>query len=97
MTKKYSIYICDDHRLFLESIEVFISLQEKYYCIGHAETVDHAFQDVVRLKPDLILIDYHLQDANGLELLEKIKKSSHPNHLSCPDDAPGCQHPQPGH
>jgi len=78
MTKKYSIYICDDHRLFLESIEVFIGLQEKYYCVGHAETIDRAFQDVVRLKPDLILIDYHLQDSNGLELLEKIKKAGIP-------------------
>jgi DNA-binding NarL/FixJ family response regulator len=78
MTKKYSIYICDDHRLFLESIEVFISLQEKYHCIGHAETIDRAFQDVITLNPDLILIDYHLQDSNGLELLEKIKKAGLP-------------------
>ena len=79
MTKKYSIYICDDHRLFLESIEVFIGLQEKYYCVGHAETIEQAFQDVITLKPDLILIDYHLQDSNGLELLEKIKKAAIPS------------------
>lgn len=79
MTKKYSIYICDDHRLFLESIEVFISLQEKYHCVGHAETVEHAFQDVVRLKPDLVLIDYHLNESNGMELLEKIKQAAIPS------------------
>lgn len=79
MTKKYSIYICDDHRLFLESIEVFISLQQKYHCVGHAETLEHAFQDVVRLKPDLVLIDYHLNESNGLELLEKIKQAAIPS------------------
>lgn len=79
MTKKYSIYICDDHRLFLESIEVFIGLQEKYHCIGHAETVEGAFQEIVRLKPDLILIDYHLNESNGLELLEKIKQADIPS------------------
>ena len=79
MTKKYSIYICDDHRLFLESIEVFIGLQEKYHCIGHAETVESAFQEIVRLKPDLILIDYHLNESNGLELLEKIKQADIPS------------------
>lgn len=78
MTKKYSIYICDDHRLFLESIEVFIGLQEKYHCIGHAETVEGAFEDVIRLKPDLILIDYHLNESNGIELLEKIKQAAIP-------------------
>lgn len=80
MTKKYSIYICDDHKLFLESIEVFIGLQEKYHCVGHAETVDAALQDVIRLKPDLILIDYHLSESNGLELLEKIKQTGIPSH-----------------
>jgi DNA-binding NarL/FixJ family response regulator len=79
MTKKYSIYICDDHRLFLESIEVFISLQEKYHCVGHAETIDPAFQDVIRLQPDLVLIDYHLNESNGLELLEKIKQAGIPS------------------
>jgi DNA-binding NarL/FixJ family response regulator len=79
MTKKYSIYICDDHLLFLESIEVFIGLQEKYHCIGHAETVEGAFQDIVRLKPDLILIDYHLNESNGIELLEKIKQADIPS------------------
>lgn len=79
MTKKYSIYICDDHRLFLESIEVFIGLQEKYHCVGHAETVEGAFQDIVRLKPALILIDYHLNESNGLELLEKIKQADIPS------------------
>lgn len=79
MTKKYSIYICDDHRLFLESIELFIGLQEKYHCIGHAETVEGAFEDVIRLKPDLILIDYHLNESNGIELLEKIKQAAIPS------------------
>lgn len=80
MIKKHSIYICDDHRLFLESIEVFIGLQEKYHCIGHAASVDIAFNDVLNLRPDLILIDYHLNESNGLELLERIRKTSLASH-----------------
>lgn len=79
MKETYSIYICDDHRLFLESIEVFIGLQEKYQCIGHAETIDAALQDVSRLRPDIILIDYHLNESNGLELLNKIKQAGIPS------------------
>lgn len=74
MTKKNSIYICDDHKLFLESIEVFIGLQKAYYCIGHAASIDIAFQEIVLLKPDLILIDYHIDESNGLDLLERIKQ-----------------------
>ena len=74
--KKYSIYICDDHLLFLESIEAFFNLQEKYICIGHASTLEKAYSEIIELKPDIILIDYHLKEKNGLDLLYMIRASS---------------------
>ena len=76
MMKKYSIYICDDHLLFLESIEAFFNLQEKYICIGHASTLEKAYSEIIELKPDIILIDYHLKEKNGLDLLYMIRASS---------------------
>jgi DNA-binding NarL/FixJ family response regulator len=76
MIKKYSIYICDDHLLFLESIEAFFNLQEKYICIGHASTLEKAFSEIMELKPDIVLIDYHLKEKNGLDLLYMIRESS---------------------
>ena len=71
--ERRSIYICDDHQLFLESIEAFISLQEKYYCIGHAHDEKKAAAEIPVLKPDIVLIDYHLKESNGLDLLGKLK------------------------
>ena len=73
--KTYRIYICDDHMLFLESIEAYISLQENYELVGRAENVENAWTEIQLLKPDIILIDYHLKTKNGLELLELIKQS----------------------
>lgn len=75
-----SIYICDDHQLFLESIEAFISLQKKYHCIGHTDNPEKAVEDIVKLKPDIVLIDYHLKESNGLDLLEKLKSLYAPAH-----------------
>ena len=74
--KAFSIYIVDDHTLFLESIEAFLSFQEQYKCIGHATNIENAFEDIVRLKPDIIFIDYHLNETNGFELLKKIKDAN---------------------
>ncbi|MFM1794012.1 MAG: hypothetical protein RL642_397, partial [Bacteroidota bacterium] len=68
------IYICDDHKLFLESIEIFISMQPGYTCIGHTEDPTVAVEQIKTLKPDVILIDYHLQEANGLDLLAKVRE-----------------------
>jgi DNA-binding NarL/FixJ family response regulator len=73
MIKDRSIYICDDHRLFLESIEIYFGLKDGYHCIGHAEDSNKAIADILLKKPDIILIDYHLKNENGLDLLQKIK------------------------
>jgi DNA-binding NarL/FixJ family response regulator len=88
--KDRSIYICDDHRLFLESIEIFFGLKDGYHCIGHAEEISEALREIKIYKPDIILIDYHLKNENGLELLEKIKAlglSSHCFMLTMKRDA----------
>jgi DNA-binding NarL/FixJ family response regulator len=76
MKNKYTVYICDDHKLFLESIEVFIGLQPGYTCIGNTEFADTAIKEIDELKPDIILIDYHLPNTNGLLLLENIRKTN---------------------
>ena len=73
MKNKYTIYICDDHKLFLESFEVFIGLQPGYECVGHAEDPAIALEEIKSLKPDVVLIDYHLQQTNGLDLLLKVR------------------------
>jgi DNA-binding NarL/FixJ family response regulator len=78
MKNKYTIYICDDHKLFLESFEVFIGLQPGYECVGHAEDPAVALKEINALKPDVVLIDYHFQQTNGLDLLFKVREL-HPN------------------
>lgn len=78
MKNNSTIYICDDHKLFLESIEIFIDLQPGYTCIGNAEDPITALEEIIKLKPDVVLIDYHLKETNGLDLLAKIRKE-HPN------------------
>jgi DNA-binding NarL/FixJ family response regulator len=72
MTGERTIYICDDHRLFLESIEIFFGLKDGYRCIGHAENIAQSSAAIRQLQPDIVLIDYHLKDENGLQLLENI-------------------------
>jgi DNA-binding NarL/FixJ family response regulator len=47
--------------------------------VGHATDIETAFEDIVRLKPDIIFIDYHLNETNGFELLNKIREG----HVDC--------------
>lgn len=70
--RTFTIYICDDHSLFLESIEAFLNLQGKYNVIGHSTNLEKATSDIINLKPDIVLIDYHLEETTGIELLKNI-------------------------
>lgn len=72
--EKRSIYICDDHQLFLESFEAFMSLQKKYFCAGRADDPEKAIKEILELNPDIVLIDYHLKEANGLDLMAKLRE-----------------------
>jgi DNA-binding NarL/FixJ family response regulator len=71
--EKRTIYICDDHQLFLQSLEIFINLRNDYKCIGHADEAEKAASDISILRPDIVLVDYHMKDVDGLELLEKFR------------------------
>ncbi len=73
--RTFTIYICDDHSLFLESIEAFLNLQGKYNVIGHSTDLEKATNDIVTLKPDIVLIDYHLEETTGIELLKNINEA----------------------
>jgi DNA-binding NarL/FixJ family response regulator len=76
MKSNYTIYICDDHKLFLESIEVYIGLQPGYECIGNAEDPIIALTEIEKLHPDVVLIDYHLPQSNGIDLLAKVRAAN---------------------
>lgn len=70
----YSVYICDDHLLFLQSLELYFGTQGKYIYAGYADNGKKALEDIGKIDPDIILIDYHLKEENGIDLLAKIKE-----------------------
>lgn len=74
--KNYTLYICDDHLLFLQSLELYFGTQEKYIYAGYADDGKKALEDIEKLDPDIILIDYHLKEENGIELLERIRREN---------------------
>lgn len=75
-----TIYICDDHLLFAESLKAYFGLHGKYQVIGYSSNVMEAFDEIIDLHPKIVLIDYQLKSSTGLELLKKIKRSNFTSH-----------------
>ncbi len=72
--KKYNVLIIDDHPIFCLGMSELINKEPDLIVCGSIESMKKAFEEIARLKPDLIIIDISLKDGNGLDLVQEIKK-----------------------
>jgi DNA-binding response OmpR family regulator len=73
---KKQILVVDDDQLILYALAR--ALKEEEYEVETADTASEALKKISFFPYDLCLLDVHLSDMNGLELMRKIKDS-------CPD------------
>jgi two-component system response regulator VicR/two-component system response regulator RegX3 len=65
------ILIVDDERGILNAMQRL--LKRHGYSVEVAEDAEEAIGKLATFTPDLVLVDYRLQEANGLDLLEKVR------------------------
>ena len=73
---KHKIFIVDDHPLVREGLTRFINLQPDMKVCGESATTYQALKAIPVLKPDVIILDLTLADANGLDLIKDMKSRS---------------------
>ena len=72
-SRKGKILIVDDEQGMRELLKAIL---EADYCIVEADSGAALHQALDKEAPDLVLLDMHLPDANGLSLLSAIKQRS---------------------
>lgn len=75
---KSKIYILDDHPIVIEGLKKLIEPQEDMQVIGSAEDATAALQQIVKLKPDVVVLDITLRDRSGVDLIKKLR-AGHPS------------------
>jgi DNA-binding NarL/FixJ family response regulator len=63
------VVLVDDHRLFRSGVRA--ELDGLVEIAGDAETVDDAVQLILREQPDVVLLDVHMPDGGGVEVLRR--------------------------
>ena len=63
------VVLVDDHRLFRSGVRA--ELDGLVEIAGDAETVDEAVELILREHPDVVLLDVHMPDGGGVEVLRR--------------------------
>lgn len=70
---KTRIYIVDDHALIRRGLVTLIGGESDMEVCGQAEDAATALNQIMKLQPDLVIVDISLKGNSGLELIKNIK------------------------
>jgi DNA-binding NarL/FixJ family response regulator len=68
--------VVDDSPKFLRTVCSFLSQFKDVDVVATANNAGEALRAVDRLRPDLVLLDFHMPLVNGLEAMELIRRRS---------------------
>lgn len=73
MATPIRILVADDHPVVRDGLVAILSTQTDFEVVGEAATGAEVLQQVVSLKPDVLLLDLEMPDLDGLEALKQLQ------------------------
>jgi DNA-binding NarL/FixJ family response regulator len=80
-SKPIRILIIDDHAIMRTTLRMFLERQPGLMVVGEGASPEEALDAAAREQPDVILLDLHLGDANGLDLLPPLQTVAPSAHI----------------
>jgi len=68
------VLLVDDHPMIGAALEMLLRNSD-YELAGRARTAAEANKQISAIKPDLLLLDVHLPDASGLDVLRRLSRA----------------------
>lgn len=72
MSQPLRVLVADDHPVFRSGIRALIDLSEVADLVGEVATGQEAVAEVAALQPDVVLMDLHMPDLNGIDAARQV-------------------------
>jgi response regulator of citrate/malate metabolism len=73
MSGTVGVLVVDDDFMVARIHTQFVERTEGFHVVGVASTGQAALDEVARLRPDLVLLDVHLPDMTGIDVLRRLR------------------------
>jgi DNA-binding NarL/FixJ family response regulator len=71
--QKSRIFLVEDHPVFRDGLATLLNAEDDLTVCGEAGDAIQALKSIIKLKPDLIVVDLGLPGKNGLDLIKEIQ------------------------
>jgi len=76
-----TIAIIEDHQILVDALELMLERDQEFSFVGAACTLRGGLELIQRTTPDVLLLDIHLPDGNGYELVPRVVDTSPNTHV----------------
>jgi DNA-binding NarL/FixJ family response regulator len=71
-----TVAIIEDHQILVDALGLMLSRDQEFQFVGSATTLAGGLDLIQRTLPNLLLLDIHLPDGSGFEIVPKIIETS---------------------
>jgi DNA-binding NarL/FixJ family response regulator len=72
---KIKLLLADDHPLIREGFKSLLGGNDAFEVVGEAANGLEVVSSIDKVQPDVVLMDIHMPEMNGLQVIEKLRKS----------------------
>ena len=76
MSERLRILLADDHPLFRDGLRALLASVGDVDVVGEASTGSEAVERALELQPDVVVMDLHMPEVNGIEATRRVVESS---------------------